>query len=106
MRRPRTLACWRAQSVWRGELPGGLGMGTARLDWGEMGGPRSCFGGAGAGSGGAPARAEVYAARPVAHRAVDACGELWVSGGVACADSGNRQWAERGGAGALSFARG
>jgi hypothetical protein len=38
-RRARTLLCRRVQSIWRGELPGGLGMVAAGLDWREMGRP-------------------------------------------------------------------
>ena len=78
---------------------------AAGLDWGEVRRPRSCFRGAGARSGGAAARAEIFAARSLAHPAVDAAGELRLARRVARADSRNCEWAECCGARAVSFPR-
>ena len=79
--------------------------GWSRLDWGEVGGSRGGWDAA-AGSGGAAAGAQIFAARPVAHREVDASGELWFAGNLARGNVGNCGWAQRCGAGTISFARG
>src|SRR4029077_4869143 len=74
------------RAVWgwaRLDWVGGKGGGRDPVSggvWGGGGAPRPGFGGAGARSGGAAARAEVCAAQSLAHRAVGAGGELWFSG--------------------------